>query len=329
MVKIDFDRQGLDDGWTVAHKSVSTTQSINHKQMHADLASMTLVDILPFEIALQEEQSVLISVVQQDQQRQPSNSCESNEDNITTELVDGKEPEQATQTTESNAEVILIEADEPDTEQQQKNTQPEQPRGFLSCFSDCFHGLAEMMWPASSLQATTNDSEPQHESDLQKVLLESASVHETKEVSIALARVRLQQALDRHQAKAVPVAADGNCQFLALSQQLFGDESKHDTLRLRVVEHLQAMPERYSGFVFEPWPDYIKRMALPCEWGDNVTLQAASDMLGVEIHVLNDQPGAECVRVHPMKASEEAKQPLCLAFLAELHYDAVELLQPM
>jgi len=173
---------------------------------------------------------------------------------------------------------------------------------------------------SSSFLGESNDAE------LHKVLLESASLHEAREVSIAVARVRLQEALDLYKAKSVPVEADGNCQFRALSQQFYGDESQHDVLRQRVVGQLEKMPERYSDFVSEPWRDYVKRLSRLCEWGDNVTLQAASDLLGVEIHILNDQPGAERVQVHPMSSFEEARTPLCLAFLAELHYDAIEFL---
>lgn len=63
------------------------------------------------------------------------------------------------------------------------------------------------------------------------------------------------------------------------------------------------------------------------EWGDNVTLQAASDLLGCEIRVLTDQPGAGgVVEVQPLESMTGARQrPLCLTFLTEVHYDSAEI----
>merc|ERR1712232_837272 len=108
---------------------------------------------------------------------------------------------------------------------------------------------------------------------------------------------RLQRVMDLYNASAKPVQGDGNCQFRALSLQLDGTEDNHAQLRARIVEQLGKESERYKDFVHEAYPDYLKRMAQSGQWGDNVTLQAASDMLGVDIRVLTDQPGAECIEL--------------------------------
>eukprot|EP00418_Pyrodinium_bahamense_P050590 CAMPEP_0179164366 /NCGR_PEP_ID=MMETSP0796-20121207/80655_1 /TAXON_ID=73915 /ORGANISM="Pyrodinium bahamense, Strain pbaha01" /LENGTH=87 /DNA_ID=CAMNT_0020866799 /DNA_START=68 /DNA_END=329 /DNA_ORIENTATION=+ len=61
------------------------------------------------------------------------------------------------------------------------------------------------------------------------------------------------------------------------------------------------------------------------EWGDNVSLQAASDMLGCKIHVLTDVPGSECVELQPVEpVAGAAQRALCLTFITEVHYDAAE-----
>jgi len=164
-------------------------------------------------------------------------------------------------------------------------------------------------------------------SDFDRVLLESASFNEAKELSVSLARVRLQDVMEKYHAKVRPVEADGNCQFRALALQLHGDEDQHGKVRAQLVQWLGNMKERYSDFVHEPYDDYLRRMASDGEWGDNVTLQAASDMLCRDIHILNDQPGGERISVHPAeKADADMEKPLWLAFLAELHYDSVEFL---
>jgi len=175
-------------------------------------------------------------------------------------------------------------------------------------------------------QALLESSDPELQQALRESA-ESASLTSAKEVSAAEARERLEHVMNLYHAKAQPVQADGNCQFRALSRQLYGDEDFHATLRARVIEQLEAKPERYADFVHEPFADYVKRMACNGEWGDNVTLQAASDLLCTDIHLLTDQPGGECIQVHPAEhvCSKEQK-PLCLTFLTEVHYDAAEFL---
>merc|ERR1712062_342682 len=116
-----------------------------------------------------------------------------------------------------------------------------------------------------------------------------------------------------HRVKPKPVQADGNCQFRALSKQMYGDEDHHGDLRVRVVKQLEAAPQRYENFVYEPFVDYVNRMACDGEWGDNVTLQAASDALGTDIHILTDVTGGEHIVVYPMyKLSSTFKTPLYL-----------------
>jgi len=135
----------------------------------------------------------------------------------------------------------------------------------------------------------------------------------------------LARVLDKYQVKLRPVEADGNCQFRALSVQLCGDEAQHAVLRKRVTQHLRDRRERFEGYMLGEFEEYLERMERDGEWGDNVTLQAASDILSRDILVLTDRAGtSELLELHPEIASEEEqRRPLCLAFLTEVHYDAV------
>jgi hypothetical protein len=162
-------------------------------------------------------------------------------------------------------------------------------------------------------------------SELQRALLASAELHEAREKSAAEARARLAKVLDKYQVKLRPVEADGNCQFRALSVQLCGDEAQHVALRKRVTQHLRDRRERFEGYMLGEFEEYLERMERDGEWGDNVTLQAASDILSRDILVLTDRAGtSELLELHPEIANEEEqRRPLCLAFLTEVHYDAV------
>ena len=65
----------------------------------------------------------------------------------------------------------------------------------------------------------------------------------------------------------------------------------HDQVRALVVQQLRAYPERYSPFVTEDYDEWVDRMAADKEWGTEVTLRAAADAFGAEIHVFADNLG--------------------------------------
>lgn len=196
------------------------------------------------------------------------------------------------------------------------------------------------------LPLKSTSMQEQEEALLRTAIKDSQEVQRAKEITAAEARSRLQRVLDLYRVRLRPVEGDGNCQFRALAVQLHGDEAQLGSLRKQICQQLRGQRERYEQFV-DPgvtneglqgcFDDYIVRMELDGTWGDNVTLQAASDLFGREIHVLTDQAGSEYVKLRPCVAScvEEqgtdgasaeaaGRRPLCLTFIAEVHYDAAE-----
>ncbi|KAJ4822076.1 hypothetical protein Tsubulata_020324 [Turnera subulata] len=82
------------------------------------------------------------------------------------------------------------------------------------------------------------------------------------------------------------VQGDGNCQFRALSDQLYNTPDRHKLVRRRIVNQLKSHPEIYEGYVPMEYGDYLRKMSRSGEWGDHVTLQAAADSYGVKILVM-------------------------------------------
>jgi hypothetical protein len=175
-----------------------------------------------------------------------------------------------------------------------------------------------------------NDSPDTADLELQRALEVSAKMQRDADEARADAQMRLCSTLARYQAAVRPVEADGNCQFRAIAVHLCGDEGHHAEVRARVVAQLRELPSRYSHFVYEPFQDYINRMACEGQWGDNVTLQAASDAFNREIQVLTDNIDADCLLVRPaedvdgllQKPLRSVPQRVCVTFLTETHYDA-------
>eukprot|EP00928_Gymnodinium_smaydae_P033299 TRINITY_DN23890_c0_g1_i1.p1 TRINITY_DN23890_c0_g1~~TRINITY_DN23890_c0_g1_i1.p1 ORF type:complete len:206 (-),score=44.01 TRINITY_DN23890_c0_g1_i1:113-673(-) len=117
------------------------------------------------------------------------------------------------------------------------------------------------------------------------------------------------------------VEGDGNCQFRALADQLYGSQEHHASLRKIVVEQLRRGRENYAGFVPGRFEDYVAEMARDGTWGDHVTLQAAADALGTRIHVLTDRFVDAYIEVTPKDVKSE--KVLRVIFWSEVHYNSV------
>mmetsp|Transcript_26992 Transcript_26992/g.58755 ORF Transcript_26992/g.58755 Transcript_26992/m.58755 type:complete len:184 (-) Transcript_26992:277-828(-) len=118
------------------------------------------------------------------------------------------------------------------------------------------------------------------------------------------------------------VLGDGNCQFRALADQLYGQEDHHQTVRGLVIQQLEAGAEHYHGFVPGRYSDYLKAMARSGTWGDHVTLQAAADILGVRINVLTDYITDGFIEVIPQQ--QKSEKILKITFWQEVHYNSVQ-----
>ena len=84
---------------------------------------------------------------------------------------------------------------------------------------------------------------------------------------------------------------DGNCQFRAIADELFGHQRHHDVVRKRVVEQLRANSDSYSFYVGgeREWGRYLDKMSQSRTWGDELTLKAASEAFRCKIHVVTTE----------------------------------------
>jgi hypothetical protein len=55
---------------------------------------------------------------------------------------------------------------------------------------------------------------------------------------------------------------DGNCQFRALSFELYGDQSHHASVRSITIAHMKANPDNFMPYVGEEsdWMEYLRKM---------------------------------------------------------------------
>ncbi|KAK4255130.1 hypothetical protein QN277_008166 [Acacia crassicarpa] len=117
------------------------------------------------------------------------------------------------------------------------------------------------------------------------------------------------------------VEGDGNCQFRALSDQIYRTPEHHKFVREQVVNQLKSYPDIYEGYVPMAYADYLEKMAKNSEWGDHVTLQAAADSYGVKIFVITSFKDTCYIEILPN--FERSKRVICLSFWAEVHYNSI------
>ena len=100
----------------------------------------------------------------------------------------------------------------------------------------------------------------------------------------------IQNRLDKLQLDRVETAADGSCQFVALT--LSADIAMDAfAFRTQVVGYLRSTATFFKNDVDKSFPSfeaYLDCMARPQSWGDDLTLAAASHLLLRRIRVVSD-----------------------------------------
>jgi len=116
---------------------------------------------------------------------------------------------------------------------------------------------------------------------------------------------------------------DGNCQFRALSQELFGTQRWHGEVRKHATAYMRKRPHDFSIY-FEgesAWQKYVRDMAVNGTWGDELTLRAVADALRVKIHVLTSDEENWYLQYEP--AAHSHVRELFLAYISPIHYNTL------
>ncbi|KAH7683396.1 Ubiquitinyl hydrolase 1 protein [Dioscorea alata] len=132
---------------------------------------------------------------------------------------------------------------------------------------------------------------------------------------------RLLQRLNAYGLVEVKVSGDGNCQFRALSDQLYKSPEHHKHVRKEIVKQLKDSPSQYEGYVPMKYKHYYQKMAKSGEWGDHVTLQAAADKFGAKICLLTSFRDTCFIEIVPQLQTPQRE--LWLSFWSEVHYNSV------
>ncbi|XP_078432650.1 cysteine proteinases superfamily protein [Wolffia australiana] len=132
---------------------------------------------------------------------------------------------------------------------------------------------------------------------------------------------RLNQRLSAYGLIEMKVSGDGNCQFRALSDQIFKSAEHHKFVRKTIVQQLKDQRSFYEGYVPMSYKKYCKKMGKSGEWGDHVTLQAAADKFHVKIFLVTSFRDTCFVEIVPQCATPQRE--LWLSLWSEVHYNSL------
>lgn len=132
---------------------------------------------------------------------------------------------------------------------------------------------------------------------------------------------RLLQRLNVYRLLEVKVSGDGNCQFRALSDQMYRSPEYHKHVRKEIVKQLKDFRSLYECYVPMKYKRYYKKMAKLGEWGDHVTLQAAADKFEAKICLLTSFRDTCFIEIMPQYHAP--KRELWLSFWSEVHYNSL------
>ncbi|GKV34961.1 hypothetical protein SLEP1_g43289 [Rubroshorea leprosula] len=78
---------------------------------------------------------------------------------------------------------------------------------------------------------------------------------------------------------------DGNCLFRAVGDQVYGDSEAYDLIRQMCIDYMEREGDHYSHFITEGFTSYCRRKRRDKVYGNNVEIQALSEMYNRPIHI--------------------------------------------
>ncbi|KAK6926546.1 OTU domain [Dillenia turbinata] len=78
---------------------------------------------------------------------------------------------------------------------------------------------------------------------------------------------------------------DGNCLFRAVADQVYGDSEAYDLTRQMCIDYMEQERDHFSQFITEGFTSYCKRKRRDKVYGNNVEIQALSEMYNRPIHI--------------------------------------------
>lgn len=121
----------------------------------------------------------------------------------------------------------------------------------------------------------------------------------------------------------VKMEGDGNCQFRALAWNVYKDAEQYALIRRQATEHIEKRRGEFEIYFDSPraFDKWLREMKRDRTWGDELTLRAACDVLGMKIHVVQSTAANWYLLYEP--ETQVSKRMVFISYISPVHYDAI------
>jgi hypothetical protein len=117
-----------------------------------------------------------------------------------------------------------------------------------------------------------------------------------------------------------PVQEDGACLFRAISDQVFGDEEMHATVRQNCMDYIVKNADFFRAYITEDFDHYITRKRRQNCHGNHIEMIALSELYNrpIEVYEYTTEP---INIVHGMYKTDN--EPIRLSYHCSVHYNSI------
>jgi len=144
------------------------------------------------------------------------------------------------------------------------------------------------------------------------------------------ARAALGTPLQRPAAGTPPVpfvvreqARDGNCLFRSFSDQLYGSPEHHALVRDRCAKYIASERDYFEQFVAEPFDEFLARIQREGEWGDDVEIEALSEIYDCRVEIYYASYSHALMRTFHEACDAKWPHPIRLQYEGHAHYNSL------
>jgi len=114
---------------------------------------------------------------------------------------------------------------------------------------------------------------------------------------------------------------DGNCLFRSVADQIYGDEEMHNIVRAMCMDYMVKERDHFSQFMTEDFDAYISRKREDKCYGNNIEMQAFTEVFGRPIEVYSGRGDAP---INIFNGSYSTDNPaILLSYHGGNHYNSV------
>jgi len=117
-------------------------------------------------------------------------------------------------------------------------------------------------------------------------------------------------------------AKDGNCLFRSFSDQLYGTPDHHALVRDRCSKYLASERSYFRQFVAEPFDEFLVRIQKEGEWGDDVEIEALSEIYDCRVEIYASYTQA-LMRTFHEASDAKRPHPIRLQYEGHAHYNSL------